>query len=125
MRNLSFFQCLSPMFAAATYADSISDAEMRELARRLTTCVRDGARSIPRDEVLPQGAVQMLQMATLLAHFSLRTIRAAHPALEGAEELSLLDDAVDELDEVVDDHRVAREVPRLLAATRGALHNAG
>lgn len=106
-------------FAFTASALSASDAaqQMSALASQVRTSVQD----IPRDRALGHQQIGMLKLAMQVSESLLDELLAARPELQGSDALAELSDALDDLDNQIENHEIAREVGPRVAEINASL----
>ena len=104
-------------YTAPTLSASDAACEMSTLAAQIRASVRE----IPRDRGIAPQQVGMLKLAMRVSESVLDELLKARPELRGSGALDELSDALDDLDNQIENHEIALEVGPRVAEVRASL----
>lgn len=112
--SVNIFPFVSTFMNFAFTAPALSASDAAQEMSALAAQVRASVREIPRDRGLGPQQVGMLKLAMEVSESVLDELLKARPELRGSDALCDLSDALDDLDNQIENHEIALEVrPRL------------
>jgi outer membrane PBP1 activator LpoA protein len=115
------FDFLTAFMCVADEAPNLSSTEAVKRVGQLADQVRDGLAAVPRDQPMPRNTIAVLRLAFTVAGHIASQIAELRPDVAETDEYASLADALDELDNQIENHEIALRVGPLLAKARSAL----
>lgn len=115
------FQYIGDLMTVVAEVPTMPPHEAASRVRSLAERIRQSTSEIPRKEALGANHVQLLKLAqTLTCGLSDLLVKAC-PSVEGTDEFAALADAIDDLDNQVENHEIARAIGPRVAELRSVL----
>lgn len=115
------FQYVSELMSAVAEAPTMSPSDAAARVRELAGKIRQNTREIPRGEPLNHSHLAVLRLARMLACGLSDMLVKSCPTVGDTDELADLADAIDDLDNQIENHEIAQTIGPRIVEMRAAL----